>query len=433
MRSDEIRGLGKVTAEALAQNVTLVREVHQAVSGRVFGVLGPAALPVCVSHNLIASGVYRVVEEVHRVVPRAVATAVALVRNDDTERFSESQMGTAVLGVLNGIRGDQLAGEGNELVLPMSIVRHGREVVLDPGELATAFDDATTRIAVFVHGLCETDTSWFTSVPSTAEPESAGRESGRTSYGQRMAHDFGYTPVYVRYNTGLHVSDNGRALAQLLTGVVEGWPCPVDEIVLVGHSMGGLVIRSACHQAVCPEDSHAGWVGSVRHVFCLGTPHLGSHVEQGANVVAWTLGRLPETRPFARWLDLRSSGIKDMRFGSCLETDWKDHDPDELLEDHCGDVPFLPTANYYFVAATITSDPHHPMGTLAGDLLVRLSSASGKGGRRVLSFKLGHGRHLGGVHHFHLLNHPAVYEHLRDWLAGDPADAATPEQLREGG
>src|SRR5919197_11069 len=222
-----------------------------------------------------------------------------------------------------------------------------------------------------------------------------GSETPRLpSYGALLRDELGYTPVYVRYNTGLHVSHNGRALAATLKRLVAGWPCEAEEVTLIGHSMGGLVARSACHYG-------DGWTDSLRHVFCLGTPHLGAPLEKAANVAGWALSRVPESKPFANVVNLRSAGIKDLRFGSCVEEDWLDHDPDELLRDRCGEVPFLPNASYYFVAATLDG----PLGSLVGDLLVRLPSSSGNGRTRRIPFEIDNGRHLGGLNHFHLLNH----------------------------
>jgi hypothetical protein len=111
-----------------------------------------------------------------------------------------------------------------------------------------------------------------------------------------------------------------------------------------------------------------------------------------------------------------------MRFGSCVEEDWCDGDPDEWLRDRCTEVPFLPSANYYFIGATLAGDPESPFGRMAGDLLVQFASASGKGPRRRIPFDAGNGHHLGGLNHFQLLNHPAVYEQIRGWLARGPAE-----------
>jgi hypothetical protein len=173
--------------------------------------------------------------------------------------------------------------------------------------------------------------------------------------------------------------------------------------------MGGLVARSACHYG--EAEDHA-WTAAVRHVFCLGSPHLGAPLEKGANALGWALARLPETRPVARIVNGRSVGIKDLRYGACVEEDWCDCDADELLTDRCNDVPFLPHATFYFVAATLDG----VSGELLGDLLVRYPSAAGAGRKRRIPFALEDGHHLRGLTHFDLLNHPAVYEQMRAWL-----------------
>jgi pimeloyl-ACP methyl ester carboxylesterase len=194
----------------------------------------------------------------------------------------------------------------------------------------------------------------------------------------------------------------------------------VERIALVGHSMGGLVVRSACHYGAAED--HA-WTQRLRHVFCLGSPHLGAPLEKAANVGGWALGRLPETRPFAAVVNGRSVGIKDLRFGSCVEDDWCDCDCDELLRDRCHEVPFLPHATYCYVGATLVPDPNGRLATVVGDLLVQLPSASGQGRRRRIPFELDNGLKLGRVNHLQLLNHPAVYEQLRRWLERDPPPA----------
>jgi pimeloyl-ACP methyl ester carboxylesterase len=330
------------------------------------------------------------------------------VRNTEIEApsLASTPAGSMALGVLNGLYGNHLAVHANELTLDMTVRRDGAEVPLQPAAVAAAFPDATARIVVFVHGLCETDDAWRVLPWRSQGP-------ARRTYGERLQDELSFTPVYVRYNTGLRVSDNGRALALLLDELVAAWPCGVAELVLVGHSMGGLVVRSACHYA---DLDGRRWTDAARHVFCLGTPHLGADLEKGVNALGWALGRLPETKPFGTFLNARSVGIKDLRFGSCVEEDWNDCDPDEFLRDRCQEVPFLPDANYYFVGATLSDGP---LGALLGDLLVRLPSASGKGnGRgRSIPFEVDNGHQLSGLNHFDLLNHPAAYEQLRTWIS----------------
>jgi hypothetical protein len=147
---------------------------------------------------------------------------------------------------------------------------------------------------------------------------------------------------------------------------------------------------------------------SVRHVFCLGTPHLGAPLEKLGNVAGWALGKLDLTRPFGRIVNGRSAGIKDLRFGYLVEDDWKDTDLDALLENNRHDIPFLDSATHYFVAATVTRSPRHPVGYLLGDTLVRFPSASGRGAplARRIPFRDEHGRHLGSLTHLRLPQPP---------------------------
>jgi pimeloyl-ACP methyl ester carboxylesterase len=390
VRKAEIRALGDLAGGLLAATGTVVSDMHEAIAGRPFGAIGPAARHVQVLHDGVSEAVYTGVRAGLRAAANGGAYAVSLRAGDDSPLGSR-RGGSLALGALNGIYGDRLASTGSELALPMTIRR----------------DDAAAgpRIAVFIHGLCETDDAWRLLRP--------GGEPPRPTYGERLRDELGFTPLYLRYNSGLHISDNGRRLAELLDELALAWPVPVEEIVLVGHSMGGLVARSACHYAALEERA---WSEAVRHVFCLGTPHLGADLEKGANVLGWALGRLPETRAFASVVNARSAGMKDLRFGSCIEEDWHDCDPDELLRDRCGEVPFLPEAGYYFVAARLHEGP---LGSLLGDLLVRLPSASGRGsgrGRRM-EFEVHNGRELTGLTHLDLLRHPAVYEQLHTWIS----------------
>jgi pimeloyl-ACP methyl ester carboxylesterase len=286
-------------------------------------------------------------------------------------------------------------------------------VPLNAEAIAAAFPEATPKIAVFVHGLCGTEQTWAFRSP--------GAERAPT-YGTRLRDELAFTAVYVRYNTGLHVSDNGRLLASSLDRLVAEWPVDVRQVALVGHSMGGLVARSACHYGKAGD--HA-WTDRVRHVVCLGTPHLGAPLEKGANAVGWAFNRLPETRPFGDlFINGRSAGIKDLRFGNCVEEDWRDCDPDEFLRDRCCEVPFLTGADYCFVGATLSKRPTG-IGSRVGDVLVTYSSASGTGRRRTIPFAVENGAHVGGIDHMRLLNHPAVYAQMRDWLDRPAVESAT--------
>ncbi|MGH3449697.1 MAG: lipase family alpha/beta hydrolase, partial [Haloechinothrix sp.] len=263
----------------------------------------------------------------------------------------------------------------------------------------------------FLHGLCCNEQVWWLAAEKHYDDPTV-------NYGSRLAEDFGYTAVYVRYNSGLHISDNGRRLASLLDELVTAWPVQVEEMALIGHSMGGLVARSACHVAT---RSGLRWPQTVRHTVSLGSPHLGAPLEQVANAASWALAKLPETRPVAKVLNIRSSGIKDLRYGYVCDEDWTGYDCDALWQNRRGDVPLLPAATHFFVGMTLTASPRHPVGRLLGDLLVLVPSASGiaRGVQRI-PFEVENGRHFGRMHHLAVLNHPDVYDELARWLGAAP-------------
>ncbi len=402
MQPQEIRSLADVAGEGTRVLTTLVRDTHRGIARRVFRSIGPVSKPVEVVHNAIAAATYYAVDRGVRASLRGVGELAAETRgNDEDDTIESHPTVSGVIAALNGIYGDEMTNRGNGFALTMRIRHHGKPVAMNAAAIASAFPQATGRIAVFVHGWCMSERSWWRS-PRDGEE--------RVPYGARLRSDLGFTPVYLRYNTGLHISENGKALAALLGQLSALWPVPVQEIVLVGHSMGGLVVRSACHYGT--EHQH-GWPDAVRRVVCLGSPHLGADLEKGVNAASWMLARLPETRGVSSFLNARSVGTKDLRYGALLDEDWSDCDPDEFLQDRCHEVPFLPGAVYHFVATTASP---RAIGAFLGDHLVRPHSASGAGKSRRIPFERDHGLTLTGLHHFDLLNHGDIYAKLRHWL-----------------
>ena len=299
-------------------------------------------------------------------------------------RLEDGPRGRFVSSAVNGLIGDRLVAERPRLAIPMAVRSAGRDVPLDADGLAGAFPDASGRVVVFLHGLCENESYW-----------NRWRERTGTTYGETLA-GAGWTPVFLRANTGLGLRENGVALSSLLQGLVAEWPVPVQRIALVGHSMGGLIVRAA---GAVADRVERPWARLVSDVVTLGTPHLGAPIARGIGHGSRGLGRLPETATFGRILDLRSLGVHDLVAG--------------LAED----VPPLPHARYRLVAATVTARKRHPVGHVVGDLLVRVPSAYGRGRHGRQLFPGADVLHVGRTDHFGLLNHPEVHVALRDWLA----------------
>jgi pimeloyl-ACP methyl ester carboxylesterase len=353
----ELRALGDVAGQAFADGVEVVAGVHRAVARRA---------PSAPGQRQITALAYGAVQGATRATTSAAGAALSAA---GLREPSGSPRGALALGALNGLLGDRLEEERSPLAFEMAF--HPAEPV-----------DPTGKLAVFVHGLGETEAAW--------------KLGGRPPYGELLRDDLGLTPLYLRYNTGLPVAENGRRLAQLIDQTVARWPGPVDEIVFVGHSMGGIVARHACQEAAGAE---ARWVRSVSHAVCLGSPLGGAPLAKAVRSASDALARAAETEPFARFLDLRSAGIRDL----CLTCE----------------APVHVGAGAHYASATITARADHPLGWALGDLLVRSASASG-GSDEAL--------HFGGRNHFQLLNDPEVYDALLTWLADpSPREGASPQ------
>ena len=394
----------------VAATTTMLRDVHLAIARRAFGATGTAGRPARLLHDGISYAVYSAVGGGARVAATATGVAVAArAATDPAYRpLAQRPRGNVVISALNGAWGDLLARTHSPLALDMTVRVDDADVAIRRDDLAAAFPAATGDVAVFVHGLCESDASWRLG---------AQRHYGdpASTHGARLQATTGLTPVYLRYNTGLHISDNGAQLDQLLRRLTEQWPVPITRLTLVGHSMGGLVIRSAC----CVDVQAGGsWTSLVKRVVYLGSPHLGAPLEVGAARAARALRRLPETRPIATALASRSAGIKDLRYGDVLADDWALlDDPDAHRPEPQACAPLLESADHFYVGATVTRRHDTVAARVVGDALVPFHSASGDGKVRRLGLQVDRGRHLGGLHHFDLLNHPRVYAVLEEWLA----------------
>lgn len=419
------RGLKALIHDAVDRTTELVDEGHESTSRTVMRTIDTVAPPL--------GEPARAVESVRRLTTRSVLATIRIVNRtvevvtdvgiELAERAvgpvdesavpmrsdvmkSASWLGDAAMGLLNGAIGDHLHERANGLGLGMSL-RHGERYL----ELDRTLEvgGATPKIALFVHGLGTTEWSWCLESEAYHGDPSA-------SFGTLLARDLGYTPFYARYNTGRHVSENGRQLARELARLVAAYPIELEELLLVGHSMGGLVIRSACHYA---QEEALAWPAKVRRVFCLGSPHHGAPLEKLGNVAAAVLGAIdtPGTLIPARLIEGRSAGIKDLRRGALVDEDWLGRDPDAVREPEARAIPLLDHVSYAFISATVTADPDHPVGRIVGDLLVQRPSASGS---RIeeSTFPI-ETRNYGGVLHHQLQNHPAVYEQIRLACAGE--------------
>lgn len=354
------------------------------------------------------------------VVDRVLAGAGPLLA-----RKASSPPREAMLAVLNGVLGDQLLETANPLAIRMSLRHQGQSLQFDKASIAARFPEATGKVLVLLHGLCMNDLQWT---------HSDGE--GKQDYAQTLARECGYTPVYLHYNTGRHVSDNGQQCAALLEQLLGAWPQPVEDLTLLAHSMGGLVARSACHQA---ELSGMTWRGQLKSLVFLGTPHHGAPLERVGSLVDGLLGSNVVTRPFAAIGHIRSAGITDLRYGYVVPADWQHADRFARTPDARTPLPLPAGVACYAVAgvsgaadaaapgdgvrAAWTQTAKTAKDALWGDGLVPVGSAFGEHAEsaRVLAFAPDRRWLAHGTHHLGLLKSPAVAAQLVRWLGPDPA------------
>ena len=374
----DLAGASRLIVQAVTGVTELVEAVHMNVLHKAIGT--PAARPVAG----VTSFIYRRIRGVTGLVGGGLDAVLARAAPALAQ-----QPGWAgrepLLAALNGVLGDHLADSGNPLAIPMQLRPRG---TLAP----------SGRIVVLAHGLCMNDVQWL-------------RDG--VDHGAMLEQERGYTPVYLHYNSGRHISENGFELAAQLERLIAQWPVPVTELVIVGHSMGGLLARSACHYGAL--QSHV-WLGKLSKLVFLGTPHHGAPLERGGNWVHMLIDLSAYSRPFSRLAKLRSAGITDLRHGSVLDDDWDGQDRFAHGAALPALVPLPPGVQGYAVGATIGKRPGDLTDRmLASDGLVPLASALGQHADPARCLTL-EGVTLCQTNHMQLLSSPEVRAQLLAWL-----------------
>lgn len=407
VRPADLKAAAQLVTQATTGVIGVAEGVHQAVRSR----LGlPAGIEPGRTGGLtgqIYQGIRGVTQLVGHGLDSALATLLPMV--DDPARHPEPSPGReAVLAALNGVLGDRLQETGNPLAQAMELRHAGRRLSLENRPLLhQRLAPATPHLIVLLHGLCMNDTQW--------------QRNGH-DHGADLAQTLGATPVYLRYNSGLHTSTNGRELARQLEWLVAQWPVPLTSITLIGHSMGGLVARAACEEGT--QADHR-WRPLLRHLVFLGTPHHGAPLERAGHGVDVLLASTPFTAPFTRLGQLRSAGITDLRHGHVRDADWQGRERFGSGADHREPLPLPEGVACFTIAATLAPQRGLLSERLTGDGLVPLRSALGQHDdpRQRLVFARESQRTVHRTGHLELLSSPVVAQQLRDWLAPAVAEA----------
>jgi len=390
----DLHGISRMTFDAVIGLIDLVEAMHrnaagapdQAAEARPDGVRGRVYDRVRRVTRMVGGGL-------DALLGRLGVLCVGLPSSPERE---------AVLAVLNGVLGDHLEASGNPEAIPMRLRRAGQPLRLEREALAQAVAHPDGRLLVLVHGLCMNDLQW--------------NRQGH-DHGAALERDLGMTALYLHYNSGRHISSNGRDFAETLEALVAAWPVPVDELAILGFSMGGLLARSAWHYGVAA--GHA-WPGKLRKLVFIATPHGGSPLERAGHWLDLTLGASRYTEPLARLGQGRSAGITDLRHASLLDEDWQGRDRFKT-DDPPSFLPLPEGVACYAMAATTGSREGDFKDRWLGDGLVPLASALGRHEDPARALRFPEARQWIGcsMNHLDLLCRPEAYAILRLWLGED--------------
>ena len=418
LRPSDLRGIVNLATQATQGVATMAEGVHQSV----WGTLGAPGGKEAGRARGLTGFVYRTVHGVTEMVGKSLEAAFTRMEpllGSLVDAPPETPLREAVLAALNGVMGDRLAATHNPLATPMTL-RHAGQII--DWHASDRIPCATGKALILIHGLCMNDLQWRTQLKN---PD--GTEGPVVDHGEALSAALHVTPIHVRYNTGLHTSQNGRLLADQLETLTLHWPVALQEITGVVHSMGGLILRSALHDA---QQRGLRWPALLKNIVFLGTPHHGSPLERAGNWVDVVLGSTPYSKPLAKLGQLRSAGITDLRFGHVLEADWHGHDRFHRKPDSRTPLPLPEGVACYTVAATAAGKSSPLSERIVGDGLVPLPSALGRHAdpSLCLDFPKAHQHIAYRTHHMALLSSPAVTAQIVQWLK--PAGTGTVPQSR---
>ncbi|WP_055443180.1 lipase family alpha/beta hydrolase [Lacinutrix himadriensis] len=391
----KLQGISRLLTDATIGITDLVESMHQSV-------VHPPFLPSTPIQHLITniSGIaYKNIRWTTKLIGSTVDKALGkFVSLSSTMKTTEER--EILQSVLNGVVGDYLEETENPLGINMQFRKEGKTIPLDKKSITKAYPTIHGKIILMVHGSCMNDMQWTRK---------------EHNHGIALAEELQKTPIFLHYNSGLHVSTNGQKLNQLLEELLLNWPVPVQELTILAHSMGGLVSRSAIYYA---EQQEKSWTKHLKKVVFLGTPHHGAPLEKAGNYLDVVLEAVPYAKPFARLGKIRSAGVTDLRYGNLLDTDWKNNDRFKMQGDKSQHISLPKKVSCYSIAGVAGKETKSNIKQLLGDNMVGVKSALGQHENpdKNLSFKKKNTWIAYENKHLDLLNTPEVYAKIKAWM-----------------
>ncbi|WP_034061542.1 PGAP1-like alpha/beta domain-containing protein [Lacinutrix jangbogonensis] len=391
----KLQGVSRLITDATLEITDLVESMHRRI-------VHPPFLPSTPIQNLItdiAGIAYKNIRWTTRVIGSGADKALGLFPSV-IGKIKTTDEREAAQSVLNGVIGDYLEKTDNPLKINMHFRFQAKTIPLDTESIKKTFPTSNGQIILMVHGSCMNDTQWTRK---------------EHNHGTALAKECNKTPIYLHYNSGLHISTNGQNLNKLLEQLVLQWPVPIEELVIIAHSMGGLVTRSSVHYG---QQQQKSWTKHLKKIIFLGTPHHGATLEQAGNYLDAVLEAVPYAKPFARLGKIRSAGVTDLRYGNLLDEDWLNSDRFKLSGDQRQHIPLPEKIECYNIAGVIGKAIKSGSTQLLGDNMVGLKSALGKHKKTAkdLNFKKENTWIAYENNHVDLLSNPKVYSKIKTWM-----------------
>ena len=395
-KDSELQGINRLLVDATIEVTDLVEEMHRRI-------VHPPFLPSTPIQHLIttiAGVAYKNIRWSTKFIGKGADMALGSLASvmGNIKKTEEREV---MRSVLNGLIGDHLEKTDNPLKIDMQFRHYGKAFQMDSKNIAEAYPTINGKILLMVHGSCTNDIQWTRK---------------EHNHGVALAKEFDKTPISLYYNSGRHISSNGQNLNTLLEKLVLHWPVAVEELIIISHSMGGLVARSALHYGQQQQNS---WTKNLKKMIFLGTPHHGASLEKAGNYVEVILKAIPYAKPFARLAKIRGAGVTDLRYGNLLDKDWQDMDQHSIQGDRRQHVPLPEQIACYTIAAVAGKETASKTKKMLGDNLVSIKSALGKhkNPTKNLDFKKKHSFIAYENTHLDLLSDAKVYNKIKTWMA----------------
>lgn len=408
-QADFMEGLSQLATSSVTGVAEIVQEIHRDIFLQYFSLTRRQANFIW--ENGITKRIYGLTQQIMQQYGKGLAISLRGLNRYFPVLHEKplTPMMHFIANALNGVLGDHMLQSHNPLALPM--VMYDRYGQLQRGELSG-------RVVILIHGLCMNHLSW-------APGESSGLGE-HILYHQQQAN-----VLYLNYNTGRRISSNGRSLSNLLEKLVSNNP-RITEIDLIGHSMGGLVSRSALFYG---KQSTCKWIDYVENLVCIGSPHQGAVLERLGFMLQEKVGQIPFASVLAQLGNLRSAGIIDLRHGSVRDDDWEHLEARIGQMDDCRKPAPLPSRiNTYLIAGTLERESSSSKTLEAiGDYLVSVKSALGDHPHPQFRLKVpeDHKAVFYGLNHMEIQYHPKVREQIIAWVYSDAVKVRDPDQRIE--